>query len=174
MFFIVIPIAGNNDQGKRRWQPAANEADTLLLPGYPDREDVVLCRSMCGTVLSDDAGRHLPAPIAGLPKLVLGHSLLAAFIVAVESDWRLLPMAYLVGTVFKTPNQALNFGAISIVILSPLAVSGYRWRSCRRICSSSVTCRRSAGDWMPLMIFTCGTRVWDTSGDIWVNSYYLR
>jgi len=59
-------------------------------------------------------------PLLGLPKLMLGQSLLAAFIVAVGIGLASTSYGILVGTVFKTPNQALNFGAISIVILSAI------------------------------------------------------
>jgi ABC-2 type transport system permease protein len=59
-------------------------------------------------------------PLFGLPKLLLGHSHVATFIVATCIGLAATAYGILVGTLFKTPNQALNFGAISIVILSAI------------------------------------------------------
>jgi ABC-2 type transport system permease protein len=59
-------------------------------------------------------------PLLGLPKLLLGHSHVATFIVAACIGLASTAYGILIGTLFKTPNQALNFGAISIVILSAI------------------------------------------------------
>ncbi len=120
MFFIVIPIAGNMIR---------------------EREDgsLVRLKLIPGNYLSILAGKLLffvgicvvqfylmilvglfGMPLLGLPKLQLGVDHLAGFITAVSIGITATAYGILIGTLFKTPNQALNFGAISIVILSAI------------------------------------------------------
>lgn len=120
MFFIVIPIAGNMIR---------------------EREDGSLVRMKLipGNYLSILSGKLLffvgicvvqfylmiavgiyGMPLLDLPALQLGVDHLAGFITAVSIGITATAYGILIGTIFKTPNQALNFGAISIVILSAI------------------------------------------------------
>lgn len=120
MFFIAIPIAGNMIR---------------------EREDGSLVRMKLipGSYASILAGKLLffvgvcmvqfylmilvgiyGMPLLGLPRLQLGVDHLAGFITAFSIGITATAYGILIGTVFKTPNQALNFGAISIVILSAI------------------------------------------------------
>lgn len=120
MFFIVIPIAGNMIR---------------------EREDGSLVRMKLipGNYLSILSGKLLffvgicvvqfylmiaigiyGMPLLDLPALQLGVNHWAGFITAVSIGITATAYGILVGTLFKTPNQALNFGAISIVILSAI------------------------------------------------------
>lgn len=120
MFFIVIPIAGNMIR---------------------EREDGSLVRMKLipGNYLSILSGKLLffvgicviqfylmiavgiyGMPLLGLPALQLGVDHWAGFITALSISITATAYGILIGTIFKTPNQALNFGAISIVILSAI------------------------------------------------------
>jgi ABC-2 type transport system permease protein len=122
MFFIVIPIAGNMIRERE-------EGSLLRMKLIPGSYLAILAGKMLFFMavcvvqfyLMMQVGIYL-LPLLGLPRLMLGESYLAAFIVATGIGLAATAYGILVGTVFKTPNQALNFGAISIVILS--AVGG--------------------------------------------------
>jgi len=120
MFFIVIPIAGN----MIRERGDGSLERMKLIPGS---YLAVLAGKMLFFVgicvlqfyLMTLVGIYL-MPLLDLPRLVLGPSHLSAFIIAVAIGLAATSYGILIGTVFKTPNQALNFGAISIVILSAI------------------------------------------------------
>ncbi|MBW8685355.1 ABC transporter permease [Chitinophaga rhizophila] len=120
MFFIVIPIAGNMIRERE-------DGSLLRMKLIPGSYLAILTGKMLFFVavcvvqfyLMMQVGIYL-LPLLGLPRLMLGQSFLAAFIVATGIGLAATSYGILVGTVFKTPNQALNFGAISIVILSAI------------------------------------------------------
>jgi ABC-2 type transport system permease protein len=120
MFFIVIPIAGNMIRERE-------DGSMLRMKLIPGSYLAILAGKMLFFVavcvvqfyLMMQVGIHL-LPLLGLPQLSLGQSHLAALIVAIGIGLAATSYGILVGTVFKTPNQALNFGAISIVILSAI------------------------------------------------------
>lgn len=120
MFFIVIPIAGNMIRERE-------DGSMLRMKLIPGSYLAILAGKMLFFVgvcvvqfyLMMQVGIYL-LPLLGLPQLTLGQSFLAAFIVAIGIGLAATSYGILVGTVFKTPNQALNFGAISIVILSAI------------------------------------------------------
>ncbi|GEP94120.1 ABC transporter permease [Chitinophaga cymbidii] len=120
MFFIVIPIAGNMIR---------------------EREDGSLVRMKLipGSYLSILAGKLLffvgicvvqfylmmlvgiyVMPLLDLPQLQLGVDHAAGLLTAASIGITATAYGIFIGTIFKTPNQALNFGAISIVILSAI------------------------------------------------------
>jgi ABC-2 type transport system permease protein len=120
MFFIVIPIAGN----MIREREDGSLLRMKLIPGsYLD----ILGGKMLFFVgicviqfyLMMLVGIYL-MPLLDLPKLVMGFHQLATLVVAIGIGLAATSYGILIGTVFKTPNQALNFGAISIVILSAI------------------------------------------------------
>jgi ABC-2 type transport system permease protein len=120
MFFIVIPIAGNMIRERE-------DGSLLRMKLIPGSYLAILAGKMLFFVgicvvqfyLMILVGMYL-LPLLGLPKLVLGNSHVATFIVAACIGLASTAYGILVGTLFKTPNQALNFGAISIVILSAI------------------------------------------------------
>ncbi|SFD10244.1 ABC-2 type transport system permease protein [Chitinophaga sp. CF118] len=120
MFFIVIPIAGNMIRERE-------DGSLLRMKLIPGSYLAILAGKMLFFVgicvvqfyLMILVGIYL-LPLFGLPKLMLGNSHAATFIVAACIGLASTAYGILVGTLFKTPNQALNFGAISIVILSAI------------------------------------------------------
>ncbi|MVT10747.1 ABC transporter permease [Chitinophaga tropicalis] len=120
MFFIVIPIAGN----MIREREDGSLLRMKLIPGsylaiLAGKMLFFVCICVVQFYLMIQVGIHL-LPLLGLPKLVLGQSHAAALMVAISIGLTATAYGILVGTIFKTPNQALNFGAISIVILSAI------------------------------------------------------
>jgi ABC-2 type transport system permease protein len=59
-------------------------------------------------------------PLIDLPSIYLGLHPLLLLPIALAIGFAATSYGYFVGTVFKTTNQALSFGAISIVILSAM------------------------------------------------------
>jgi ABC-2 type transport system permease protein len=120
MFFIVIPIAGNMIRERE-------DGSLLRMKLIPGSYLSILTGKMLFFVgvcvvqfyLMMLVGIYL-LPMFKLPQLVMGHSYVASFMVAVCIGLAATSYGVLAGTVFKTPNQALNFGAISIVILSAI------------------------------------------------------
>lgn len=120
MFFIVIPISGN----MIREREDGSLLRMKLIPGhYLD----ILAGKMLFFVgvcviqfyLMMLVGIYI-MPLLDLPRLSLGASPEAALLIAAGIGLAATAYGILIGTIFKTPNQALNFGAISIVILSAI------------------------------------------------------
>ncbi|MGE7774099.1 ABC transporter permease [Chitinophaga sp. NPDC101104] len=120
MFFIVIPIAGN----MIREREDGSLVRMKLIPGnYLSvlTGKLLFFVGICvvqfyGMIM---VGLYL-LPMLGLPKLQLGVDHAAGFLVAASIGVTATAYGILIGTIFKTPNQALNFGAVSIVILSAI------------------------------------------------------
>lgn len=120
MFFIVIPIAGN----MIREREDGSLVRMKLIPGnYGDilGGKLLFFVGVCVVqfYLMMLIGIY-GMPLLGLPRLQLGVDHLAGFITAFSIGITATAYGILVGTIFKTPNQALNFGAISVVILSAI------------------------------------------------------
>ncbi len=120
LFFIIIPIAGNairerEDGSLMRIKMIPGSYFHILLGkiGFY----VMLGVAQFFVMLAAGA---LLMPLLGLPSLQIGNAygslLLTVWVVAGTAT----AYGLLVGTVFQTPNQALPFGAISIVILSAI------------------------------------------------------
>jgi ABC-2 type transport system permease protein len=122
MFFIVIPIAGNMIRERE-------DGSLLRMKLIPGSYLQILTGKMFFFVsicvvqfyLMILVGMYL-LPLLDLPRLALGRDHVAAFVTAISIGLAATSYGILVGTLFRTPNQALSFGAISIVILS--AVGG--------------------------------------------------
>ena len=120
MFFIVIPIAGNMIRERE-------DGSLVRMKLIPGNYLSVLTGKLLFFVgicvvqfyLMIMVGLYL-LPMMGLPKLQLGVDHLAGFLVAASIGVTATAYGILIGTIFKTPNQALNFGAVSIVILSAI------------------------------------------------------
>ncbi|MFT4023886.1 MAG: ABC transporter permease [Flavihumibacter sp.] len=120
LFFIIIPIAGN----MIREREEGSLMRIRLVPGsyYSIIAGKLLFYVLLGTGQFYTmllAGRLL-MPLLGLPALYMGHAPLALLVTV--GMIALVATAYglLVGSIFQTPNQALPFGALSIVILSAI------------------------------------------------------
>ncbi|PUZ29338.1 hypothetical protein DCC81_07725 [Chitinophaga parva] len=120
MFFIVIPIAGNMIRERE-------DGSLLRMKLIPGSYLAILAGKMLFFVsicvvqfyLMMLVGVYL-LPLLGLPRLEMGSLYLPTFVIATCIGLAATAYGILIGTVFKTPNQALNFGAISIVILSAI------------------------------------------------------
>lgn len=120
MFFIVIPIAGNMIRERE-------DGSLLRMKLIPGSYLAILAGKMLFFVgicilqfyLMMLVGIYI-MPLLDLPRLVMGHDQGATLLVAAGIGLAATAYGILIGTVFKTPNQALNFGAISIVILSAI------------------------------------------------------
>jgi len=120
MFFIVIPIAGNMIRERE-------DGSLVRMKLIPGNYLSVLTGKLLFFVgicvvqfyLMIMVGLYL-LPMLGLPKLQLGVDHVAGFLVAASIGVTATAYGILIGTIFKTPNQALNFGAVSIVILSAI------------------------------------------------------
>jgi ABC-2 type transport system permease protein len=122
MFFIVIPIAGNMIRERE-------DGSLVRMKLIPGNYGSILSGKLLFFVgicvaqfyLMMLVGIYL-LPLLGLPQLQMGVHHAAGFLTAASIGVTATAYGILIGTLFKTPNQALNFGAISIVILS--AVGG--------------------------------------------------
>ncbi|WP_212002447.1 ABC transporter permease [Chitinophaga sp. HK235] len=120
MFFIVIPIAGNMIRERE-------DGSLLRMKLIPGSYLSILAGKMTFFIgicilqfyLMMLVGIYL-MPLLNLPRLVMGHAQGATLLVAAGIGLAATCYGILIGTLFKTPNQALNFGAISIVILSAI------------------------------------------------------
>lgn len=120
LFFIIIPISGNFIRERE-------EGSLLRVKMIPGSYYPILIGKLCfyiflGTVqffLMLLAG-FLIMPLLGLPALHIGSAygslILAVLIIASTAT----AYGVFIGALFQTPNQALPFGAISIVILSAI------------------------------------------------------
>ncbi|MGN7820392.1 ABC transporter permease [Chitinophaga sp. 22536] len=120
MFFIVIPIAGNMIRERE-------DGSLLRMKLIPGSYLLILAGKMLffvGICLLQFYLMMLVGiyamPLLDLPRLVMGHDQGATLLVAGSIGLAATAYGILIGTLFKTPNQALNFGAISIVILSAI------------------------------------------------------
>lgn len=120
LFFIIIPIAGNiirerEDGSLMRIRLVPGSYFPILL----GRLGFYVALGIIQFYLMLLAGA-LILPQLGLPRLHIGHHPLA--VTVATSVIALTATAYglCIGAIFQTPNQALPFGAISIVILSAI------------------------------------------------------
>lgn len=120
LFFIIIPIAGN----MIREREEGSLVRLQLIPGsyYSIIAGKLLFYLLLGigqfyAMLL--AGRLL-MPLLGLPALYMGHAPLALLVTVGAIALTATAYGLLVGALFQTPNQALPFGALSIVILSAI------------------------------------------------------
>lgn len=120
MFFIVIPIAGN----MIREREEGSALRVSLVPGAIRFVSlgkiffyVIVCCVQFFLMLG--IGMHI-LPWMGLPQLHLGAHPLAVIPVAVAIAFSATTYGYFIGSWFRTTNQALPFGAISVVILSAM------------------------------------------------------
>lgn len=120
MFFIVVPIAGHMIRERE-------EGSALRIQLIPNALiSVALGKILCYTLVCSIQFAIMVAigvwvmPMLGLPALYLGLHGWVLIPMAISIAFAATAYGYFIGAVFKTTNQAMPFGAISIVILSAL------------------------------------------------------
>lgn len=120
MFFIVIPICGHLIREREEGSALRVE----LIPGA--RRMVALGKILFYTMVCTVQFALMfcvgiwALPLLGLPALQLGAHAWVLIPVAIAIAVAATSYGYFVGVIFKTTNQAMPFGAISIVILSAM------------------------------------------------------
>lgn len=120
MFLIVVPISGNmireRDEGSAlriRLIPTANKRVGLgKIVFY-----ILVCMLQFFVMML--VGIFI-LPFFGLPRLTLGAHALNLLPMAFAISFAAVNYGYFIGSIFKTANQAMPFGAISIVLFSAI------------------------------------------------------
>lgn len=120
MFFIVISMSGSiikeRDEGSyTRILTMPGSYITVLIGKISAY--LGICLIQCVLMLM--VGLYI-LPNMGLPVLIIGNSIWAITIVAVSAGLAATGYGILIGTIFKTHQQASTFGAVSVVILAAL------------------------------------------------------
>ncbi|MBU7576713.1 MAG: ABC transporter permease [Flavihumibacter sp.] len=120
LFFIIIPIAGNfirerEDGSLMRIKMIPGSSFTILL----GKLGFYIVLGMLQFFIMLAAGALL-MPLLGLDSLQIGNAIGSLFLTVLVVAATATAYGVLIGSVFQTPNQALPFGAISIVILSAI------------------------------------------------------
>jgi ABC-2 type transport system permease protein len=120
LFFIIIPIAGNfirerEDGSLMRIKMIPGSYYAILL----GKLGFYIVLGMLQFFVMLLAGALL-MPLLGLDSLQIGTAYGSIFITVLVVAATATAYGVLIGSVFQTPNQALPFGAISIVILSAI------------------------------------------------------
>jgi ABC-2 type transport system permease protein len=120
MFFIVIPIAGH----MIREREDGSAVRVALIPNTQLMLSLgqilfytLICTVQFWCMMA--VGIWI-LPLLGLSKLFLGINSLALIPIAIAIAFAATAFGYFIGTVFKTINQALPLGALSVVILSAI------------------------------------------------------
>ncbi len=120
MFFILFPLAGNfikeREEGSMlRLRLIAGSQ----LPVIAGKFLFYLCVCLLQLVLMIGVGLHL-MPLFGLSKLVLGTNWVGLVLTGLAVAMAATGYGLLIAVYFRTPQQALSFGSISVVILAAL------------------------------------------------------
>ena len=120
LFFMIIPIAGNfirerEDGSLMRIKMIPGSYFTILL----GKLGFYIVLGMLQFFVMLAAGALL-MPLLGLDSLQIGNAFGSLFLTVLVVAATATAYGVLIGSVFQTPNQALPFGAISIVILSAI------------------------------------------------------
>ena len=120
MFFIVLSLAGSiikerQDGSYTRLRTMPGSYSTILAGKICTY--LMVCMTQCGLMLL--VGIYL-VPYLGLPRLVIGNSLLLIVFVAICTGLAATGYGIMIGTLFATQQQASAFGSVSIVILAAL------------------------------------------------------
>ena len=120
MFFIVISMSGSiikeRDEGSYTRILTMPGSYITVLTGKISAY-LLICLIQCVLMLM--VGLYI-LPHMGLPVLIIGNSILAITVVAVSAGLAATGYGILIGTIFKTHQQASTFGAVSVVILAAL------------------------------------------------------
>jgi ABC-2 type transport system permease protein len=120
MFFIVIPMAGNMIKER----DLGSEMRLLVLPGsvnIPIFGRIITYTLICQIQLWMMLGVGIGIlPWFGLPRLVIGNAFFPIALTGMLSALSATAFGVMVGSVFKTLQQAMVFGSVSVVILSAM------------------------------------------------------
>lgn len=120
MFFIVISMSGSiikeRDEGSYTRILTMPGSYITVLTGKISAY-LLICLIQCVLMLM--VGLYI-LPHMGLPVLIIGNSIMAITVVAVSAGLAATGYGILIGTIFKTHQQASTFGAVSVVILAAL------------------------------------------------------
>jgi ABC-2 type transport system permease protein len=120
MFFILFPLAGNfikeREEGSMLRLRLISNSYVPVITGK-----FVFYFSVCilQFVLMMLAGLYF-MPVVGLQKLVLGNNIFGIMVAASVVAMAATSYGLLIATYFRTPQQALSFGSISVVILAAI------------------------------------------------------
>lgn len=120
MFLIVVPIAGNmlreREEGsitRLRLIPGALQQSTLGMMLFY----VMVCTLQFYILIL--IGIYI-LPLFDLPQLAMGPHPLHAFPLVIATAFAATAYGFFIGSAFKTANQAMPIGAVSVVILAAL------------------------------------------------------
>lgn len=120
MFLIVVPISGN----MIRERDEGSDVRIKLIPNAIQRVGVgkilfyiLVCMFQFFVMVA--MGVYV-LPLVGLPAFTLGLHPLLLIPVAFGISFAAVSYGYFIGSVFKTANQAMPFGAISVVLFSAM------------------------------------------------------
>lgn len=120
MFFIVISMSGSiikeRDEGSYTRILTMPGSYITVLAGKISAY-LLICLIQCVLMLM--VGLYI-LPHMGLPVLIIGNSIWAITVVAVSAGLAATGYGILIGTIFKTHQQASTFGAVSVVLLAAL------------------------------------------------------
>jgi len=120
MFFIVLPLAGSmikeRDDGSLRRLKIMPGSNFIVLSSK-----IILYTVVCFLqfILMFLVGIYI-LPLLGLPVLQIGTSYLAIIFIVISAALAATGFGVMIGTIFKTHQQASTFGAVSVVILAAL------------------------------------------------------
>lgn len=120
MFLIVVPISGN----MLREREEGSRTRLRLIPGAMAKATIgtIVFYVMVCTVqfyLLMLIGIYL-LPLFDLPKLTMGMQPWNALPLVLATAFAATSYGYFIGTAFKSPNQAMPIGAVSVVILAAI------------------------------------------------------
>lgn len=120
MFLIVVPIAGNmlreREEGsitRLRLIPGALQKSTLGMMLFY----VMVCTLQFYILIL--IGIYI-LPLFDLPRLAMGTQPWHSFPLVIATSYAATSYGFFIGTAFKTANQAMPIGAVSVVILAAL------------------------------------------------------
>lgn len=120
MFFILYPLAGNfikeREEGSMLRLRLISGSQWPVISG---KFGFYFLICLVQFLLMIAVGIYL-MPLLGLSKLVLGSNPLGILITACSVSMAATGYGVLIGVYFKTPQQALSFGSVSVVILSAI------------------------------------------------------
>lgn len=120
MFFIAIPLSGSIMKEKNEgsvFRLNTMPSSYLLLMNGKITVYVIVCMIQFALMLS--VGLYI-LPMMGLPKLVMGHSMLGIGLLTMATAFAATGYGVMVGTLASTEHQAAIMGALSILLLSAL------------------------------------------------------
>jgi ABC-2 type transport system permease protein len=120
MFFILYPLAGNfikeREEGSMLRLRLISGSQFPVISG---KFAFYFMVCLLQFILMIAVGIYI-MPLLGLSKLVLGTNILGILLVACSVAMAATGYGVLIGVYFRTPQQALSFGSVSVVILSAI------------------------------------------------------